>query len=136
VTLEARLALSFSDYALEQLRTRFLYAVTTSHAVATSARVAVQMAFGTEIKAILMKLTTPSPSVLAEVITVRRRFLDVDNDMRGNSFLYEPALTSLTPLNVPDPYVNLLRRHLGSDYPRYRICGTAALLCLAATQSS
>lgn len=133
--LEARLQLPFSQYALEQLRTRFLFFLTSDHDVPTSAKVAVQMAFSTEIKATLVKLATPLPSVLATVYSTRRRFLDVDVDMRKFSFLVEPALTDLNNLKVPDPYVNLLRRHLGSDYPRYRIAGVAALLCLAATQS-
>lgn len=136
MTLEARLALPLKTYALEQLRTRFLYAVTTTHDVTTGAKVATQMSFQTEIRAILVKLTTPSPSTIAAVYPVRRRFLDVDVDIRSNKFLIEPALDDLTPLLVPEPYVNLLRRYLGSDYPRYRVCAVAALLVLAASQSS
>jgi len=135
VTLEARLQLPFTQYALEQLRARALYFLTTDHDVSIGSKVAVQMAFSTEIKATLVKLATPTPSVIAAVYPTRRRFLDVDIDMRKFSFLVEPALTDLNGLKVPDPYVNLLRRHLGSDYPRYRIAGVAALLCLAATQS-
>jgi hypothetical protein len=133
--LETRLASPFLDYPLEQLRARFLFAVTSNHDNIKSARVAVQMAFDTEIGAIVRKLAMALPSTLAEVIDTRQRFLDVDVSLRQNRFLVEPALASLSALFIPVPYVNLLRRHLGSDYPRYRVCGVAALLCLAATAS-
>lgn len=135
MTPETRLTQPFTGYAIEQLRTRFLYAVTTSHEVVSSAKVATQMSFQTELRAVLVKLTTPAPSTLSAVYPTRRRFLDVDIDMRLNKFLIDPALDDLLPLNVPEPYVNLLRRHLNSDYPRYRVCALAAALVLAASQS-
>lgn len=136
MTPEVRLTTPITGYALEQLRTRFLYSVTTKHDVVTSALVTVQMSFETELRAVLVKLTRPAPSTLVTVYPTRRRFLDVDNDMRSNKFLVEPALDALTSLLVPDPYINLFRRHLNSDYPRYRVCALAAVLTLAASQSS
>lgn len=134
MTIEATLTSPLEDYALEQLRARFIHSVTTTHDAVVGAKVAVQMAFATEIRATLVKLMAPEPSTLAAVFPARRRFLDVDVDLRSNKFLIEPALDSLSSLLVPEPYVNLLRRYLGSDYPRYRVCAVAATLCLAARQ--
>ncbi len=133
--LEIALELPLVPYGLEQLRTRFLFSVVDSRNVREGALVAAQMAFETEIGVILTKMITPSPSVSGTVVASRRRFLDVDMDLRANRFLVEPALDDLRGLGAPDPYVGLLRRHLSSDYPRYRVCATAATLSFAAALS-
>lgn len=130
-SLDVLLVRPLSDYALEQLRRRFLHSVTTTRDVATGASVAVQMAHGTEVRAVLAKLGAPAPGLLTTLIPSRRRFLDVDADLQATRFLLEPALDGLTPA-VPLGYVSLFRRHLASDYPRYRVCAVAALLCAAA----
>lgn len=131
VALERPLAL----YGIEQLRTRFLFSVVDSRSVKEGTVVSAQMAFETEIGVILVKMTVPSPSVPGTVVTSRRRFLDVDLDLRANRFLFEPALNDLHELGALEPYVGFLRRHLAGDYPRYRVCATAAILSLAAALS-
>lgn len=133
--LEIVLGFSLVPYGLEQLRTRFLFSVVDSRSAREGALVAAQMAFETEIGVILTKMIAPSPSVSSTVVASRRRFLDVDMDLRANKFLVEPALDDLRGLGAPDPYVGLLRRHLSSDYPRYRVCATAATLSFAAALS-
>ena len=135
IALEVALARVLGPYGIEQLRTRFLFSVVDSRNVSDGVLVAAQMALETEIGVILTKVIAPSPSVRGTVITSRRRFLDVDNDLRANRFLIEPALDDLSGLGAPDPYVGLLRRHLAGDYPRYRVCATAAVLSLAAALS-
>lgn len=135
IALEAALARPLAPYGIEQLRARFLFSVVDSRSAAEGALVAAQMAFETEIGVILTKMIAPSPSVPGTVVESRRRFLDVDRDLRANRFLIEPALDDLLGLRAPEPYVGLIRRHLSVDYPRYRVCATAALLSLAAALS-
>ena len=118
-------------YALEQLRQRFLYTLTTSHAPITSARVLLQMALETEIGTILIKTVPFPPNVEEVVVCERRHYIDVDADMALQSFLIGPALNALeTYPTVPSPYVDLLRLYVASDYPRYRMSALAATLCL------
>ncbi len=124
-----------APYGIEQLRTRFLFSVVNSRSITEGAVVAAQMAFETEIGVILVKMITPSPSIPGTIVASRRRFLDIDQDLRANRFLFEPALNDLLGLGAPAPYVELLRRHLAGDYPRYRGCATAAILSLAAALS-
>lgn len=135
IALETALGRSFAPYGIEQLRTRFLFSVVNSRSATEGAVVAAQMAFETEIGVILTKMTAPSPSVPGTIVASRRRFLDVDFDLRSNRFLIEPALDDLHGLGAPEPYVGLLRRHLSGDYPRYRVCATAAVLSFAAALS-
>ena len=135
IALEIALGRPLAPYGIEQLRTRFLFSVVDSRSAVEGAVVAAQMAFETEIGVILTKMTAPSPSVPGTVVASRRRFLDVDLDLRANRFLIEPALGDLLGLGAPEPYVGLLRRHLSGDYPRYRVCATAAALSLAAALS-
>lgn len=133
--LEIILERPLAPYGIEQLRTRFLFSVVDSRSMRDGAVVAAQMAFETEIGVILTKMTAPSPSVPGTVVASRRRFLDIDLNLRANRFLIEPALDDLLGLGAPEPYVGLLRRHLSGDYPRYRVCAAAALLSLAAVLS-
>lgn len=133
--LEAALGRPLASYGIEQLRTRFLFSVVDSRSAVEGAVVAAQMAFETEIGVILTKMTVPSPSVPGIVVASRRRFLDVDFDLRANRFLIEPALNDLLGFGAPVPYIGFLQRHLSGDYPRYRVCATAAVLSLAAALS-
>lgn len=135
IALEDALRRPLVPYGIEQLRTRFLFSVVENRNTQEGALVAAQMAFETEIGVILTKMITPSPSVLGVVIASRRRFLDVDLDLRANRFLIEPALDDLLGLGALEPYVGLFRRHLSGDYPRYRVCAIAAVLSLAAALS-
>jgi hypothetical protein len=129
---ETRLLKPLSDYALEQLRLRFMYTLTSPASQMKSARVLFQMAFETEIRAVLVKLIELPASVPESTVCERRRFGDVDKDMQLQRFLVGPALDALeeTP-GMPPPYMDLLRRYATSDYPRYRVCALAAALCLA-----
>lgn len=135
IALETALARPLAPYGIEQLRTRFLFSVVSTRSPPEGAIVAAQMVLETEIGVILAKVISPSPSVPGTVVASRRRFLDVDKDLRTNKFLFEPALSDLLGLLAPEPYVALVRRHLAGDYPRYRVCATAALLSLAAALS-
>jgi hypothetical protein len=135
IALEAALARPLAGYGIEQLRARFLFSVVSNRSPSEAAIVAAQMALETEIGVILAKVISPSPSVPGTLIASRRRFLDVDRDLRINRFLFEPALDDLLGLRAPEPYVGLVRRHLAGDYARYRVCATAALLSLAAALS-
>jgi hypothetical protein len=129
---EAALQQPMATYALEQLRQRFLFSLTTTHDLVRGARVALQMAFETEIGAILYKLIDLPPGVLESNVCERRRFLEIDGDMRLNRYLIKPALDSLSTIQtIPEPYVNFLRFYAIAQYPRYRTCTLAAALCLA-----
>lgn len=119
------------NYAVEQLRQRFLYSVTSTHDSTKSARVVAQMAFETEIQAILAKLIDLSPDVLASNVCERRRYIDVDVDMKTFGFLVNPAISAMSTL-LPDPYIGLLRKHAFLPYAKYRMSALAALLCAAA----
>lgn len=129
---EALLQQPMATYALEQLRQRFMFSLTTTHDQVRGARVMLQMAFETEIGAILVKLINLPPGVIESNVCERRRFLEIDRDMRLNRYLVGPALDSLSTIpNVPEPYVNFLRFYAIAQYPRYRTCALAATLCLA-----
>lgn len=129
---ETRLLKPLPTYAIEQLRQRFLFTLTTTHDQVKSARVLMQMAFETEVGAILVKQLTPPAGLETSVVCERRHYLDVDKDIRLQRYLIEPALTDLrkTP-NMPESYVDFIVLYLASDYPRYRMGAIATLLCVA-----
>jgi hypothetical protein len=131
---ELRLLQPVPLYAVEQLRTRFLHAATTSGEPTKTARSVLQMAFDTEIGVTLSKLITIAPDVRASRVCERRRFLDIDTDMRMFKFLWSPALDALREQgSIPPRYLELLERHFEAGYPRYRIAAIAALLCMVAS---
>lgn len=131
---ESKLLQPLPLYAVEQLRTRFLHAVTTSREPTKNARAILQMAFDTEIGTPLAKLITVAPDVRASRVCERRRFLDIDTDMRMFKFLWAPALDALREQgSIPLRYIDLVERHFDAGYPRYRVAAIAALLCMAAS---
>lgn len=130
---ELRLRTPLPTYGLESLRQRFMFFVTNSHEPVKSARVVLQMAFETEMKATLVKLIDLPADVMRSNVCQRRGFIPIDRDMAAMRFLVEPALNELAAVpNVPVEYVDLIRRYAISDYPRYRVCAIADALCLAA----
>lgn len=130
---ELQLLTPLPTYALEQLRQRFLYALTTTHDPVKSARVLFQMAFETEIRTVLVKMISLPASVPESKVCERRHFIDVDADMQSYRFLVGPALDELGAVPaMPEPYMDLLRRYASADYARYRMCSVAAALSLAA----
>ena len=129
---EQQLMAAQSNYALEQLRQRLMYAVVSPFNLTQAARVILQMAFETEMSAFLNKMIALPASVPASVVCERQEFIVIDQTMQLYSFLIQPAFTALSQLpNIPQPYVDLLQRFAASDYPRYRTCALAAVLCLA-----
>jgi hypothetical protein len=129
--LELQLLQPLPSYALEQLRQRFLYALTTSRSPTTSARVLLQMVLDTEISVALLKVVAFPPSTQSVTVCERRHYIDVDSDMRLQSFLVNPALTALaTYSKIPTPYVDLLRIYAAADYPRYRMSALASTVLL------
>jgi hypothetical protein len=128
--LQLQKALPF--YAIEQLRLRLFYAVTTSHDPVTGARVILQMAYDTEISTILVKQIQTPAQFQDSVICERRHYIDVDNDMQLQSFLIGPAMSDLEAIpNMPRPYVEFLTLYLTSPYPRYRVSALANVICVA-----
>jgi hypothetical protein len=120
-------------YAVEQLRSRFLHVVATTHDPVAAALRTVQMAFETEIGVALAKVVSVLDSDRQVVVPIARRYLEIDGDMRAFSFLVDPAVDALEAAAVlPDSYIELLRGYLKSAYPRYRVSAIAALLVLAA----
>ena len=130
---ETKLQQPLPDYALEQLRVRFMYAVTTTHGAKASSRAVLQMAYETEVGTALNKIEPIPPDVQAAVVCERRAYLDVDADMKVFNFLVNPALDAVMKVGfLPEMYVGLLRTHMTAPYPKYRMCGIAALLCFSA----
>jgi len=130
---ELKLQQPLPRYALEQLRVRFMYAVTTTHGLNASSRAVFQMAYETEIGTALFKLQPITAEIRDPVVCERRSFLDIDSDMKNFSFLINPALDAAAKEGfLPLMYIDLLRTHISQPYPRYRMCGIAALLCFAA----
>ncbi len=127
---ELKLLQTLPSYALEQLRSRFLFFVTSTRIPKMTARSTFQLAFETEIGAALYKVAPITIDVQESHVCERRRYLEIDQDMASFQFLLRPALNAATFL--PPGYVKLLSRHLASPYARYRVCATAALLCFAA----
>ena len=129
---ELRLTEPFQTYALEQLRSRFLYVLTTNHEEKKSARVCLQMAYETEIGTILVKLMTTPADLFKYKVCERRRYIEIDRDMQVQRYLIPPALDELAAIpNMPGPYMDYIIRYLLSDYPRYRIGAIATALCVA-----
>jgi len=130
---EARILTPVSSYPLEQLRQRFLYAVVDPHDVRLGARVALQMAFEIDTASFLNKLITVPADVIGSKVCQRRRFLDIDADMRLQRYLIGPAIDALADIpEVPEAYVDLIRRYAMAPYARYRTCALAATVCLSA----
>ena len=129
---ESKLLEPMATYALEQFRQRFLFMLTSTHDGVRSARVIFQMAFETEISAVLVKMIDVPEGVLESKVCERRRFLEIDRDVRLQRYLVGPMLNELAANPViPVPYVELIERYVTTDYPRYRICALAAAVCLA-----
>jgi hypothetical protein len=129
---EQRLLEPFPTYALEQLRQRFLFTLTTTHAFVKSARVLLQMAFETEVASILTKQINLAAGVLWSRVCERRRYIDIDQDMHKQRYLIAPALDELAHIpGMPEPYVDFLIRYLASDYPRYRMSALSGVVCVA-----
>ena len=130
---EEKLLASLPLFPLEQLRRRFIYAATNTHEPVQSARAILQMAFDTEIGVSLEKVISFPPDALTSNVCPRRRFLEIDADLQQFSFLIGPAVAAVeSAAFLPQPYVDLLRIHLGSNYARYRVAAVSALLCFAA----
>lgn len=129
---EVRLLAPFTNYALEQLRLRFMFALVAPSNPKKAARVLFQMPYETEIGAVLTKMIPLPASISESNVCERRRFVDIDKDVQLHRFLVGPALDALeeTP-NMPAPYMDLIRRYATSDYPRYRVSALAGALCLA-----
>src|ERR1051325_2772145 len=92
---ELRLMQPFDTYALEQLRLRFMFTLTTNHDPVKSARVLLQMAFETEAGVILVKQLDKPPGLYTYKVCERRRYIDVDQDMHKQRYLIGPALDDL-----------------------------------------
>lgn len=129
---ELRMTQPLPIYALEQLRQRFFFAVTTTHSQVKSARAIAQMAFETEIGTAIAKLVSLPAEVFTTKVCERRSYLVIDEDMQEFSFLYGPALDGVRSANfLPEAYVRLFEVHLGKRYAKYRMCAIAALLCIS-----
>lgn len=132
-SFENKLLMPLPSYALDQLRVRFMHTLTTTHEAKKNARALAQMAFETEIGAAIGKVVLLEPEVRSSVVCERRRYLDVDADMKLFSFLVSPALEAVRDGKyLPDAYVRLFETHLASPYAKYRMCAIAALLCVSA----
>ena len=132
---ETRLLLPLPGYALEQLRLRFLYFVTTNHNQVRSARVTLQMGYETELRSAIAKLIVLPAGVLQSKVCERRRFLDIDRDLQKYRYLINPAISALDSIpTIPDAYIDLIRRYAASEYARYRVCALATMLCMAAAE--
>ena len=129
---ESRMLQPLPTYALEQLRQRFYYTTTSPFTMMKGARVTLQMAFETEIGSVLTKLIPLAAGIPESVVCERRHFIDIDRDMQSQSYLVTPALTELAAIpNLPLPYVDFLTLYTQADYPRYRVCALAAVICMA-----
>lgn len=127
---EEKLLQHLPHAALDQLRMRMLYAVTSDRSPVRATRVLVQMALATELKILLNKAVVLSPIIQATVVCHRRKYIDIDADMQLYQFLFEPALTQLAEV-WPGPYADLIRRYMTYEHPRFRMAALAAGLCLA-----
>lgn len=131
--VEARLSAALPAYALECLRQRMLHVATTARSPRKGARVLLQMTGETELRAIVAKMVPLPPGIAASIVCERRRFVEIDADMRPTRFLVGPALVDLEGIReIPPAYVDLLRRYASSRSPRHRVCALATTLVLAA----
>lgn len=129
---ETRLLHALPQYAIDQLRLRMLHALTETHEHVKSARVMLQMACETELRVVLVKTMRLMNDVMASNVCGRRRYVEVDAEMRAHRYLVQPAIAELKDLpTIPRPYVNLIVRYLDSRYPKYRVSALASTVCLA-----
>lgn len=129
---EALLLQPMATYALEQLRQRFLFTLTSNNAPVPSARVVLQMAYETEVGAVLTKFITTPAGFADSVVCLRRNYIDIDADMQKQSYLINPAVKELYSMpSLPTAYVDFFVNYLNADYPRYRMSSIAGALCMA-----
>lgn len=134
---EMRLQNPLPMYAIDQLRLRLLFAVTDNHDITKGARALLQMACETELKTVLVKVMTLATDVLPSNVCGRRKYVEVDADLRQHSYLVAPAIDELKTLpTLPRQYVDLVTRYLESHYPKYRVSALAATVCLATAVTS
>lgn len=134
---ERRLQDTLPSYAIDQLRLRLLFAVVDGHDLTKGARALLQMACETELRAVLVKVMTLTTDVLVSNVCERRKYVEIDADMRAHGYLVAPAIEELKELPaIPRPYVDLVSRYLDSHYPKYRVSALATTVCLAAAVSA
>lgn len=132
--LETALTARFPDNALETLRARFLYVVTSDHDTVESVRATVQMAYETELGVVLSKRIAIAPGIAEELVETRQRFLQIDGNLVPFRYLVDPALAAAKTLRIlPASYLRFLTTYVEAPDPRYRVSSLAVLLCYAAT---
>lgn len=133
--LELKLRQDFPGYNLNTLRKLFLQYLTSDRDPIKSYRVAVQMAYDTELACVTRGFAPPVVLVLSVVIDTRRRYLDVDNDLKTARFLFTVAIQeALAAKLLTPPYATLIQSRLQSPFVKTRINALATLLVVVAAQ--
>lgn len=129
---EQRLVEPLPLYALDQLRRRFLFSLTTTHDVTQSARVMLQMAYQTEIGVAIRTLVPTTVDVMTANVCERRSFIDVNNDLDTYAFLVEAGVQNAARAGfLPASYMQMFEAYIAQPYAKYRVCAVAALLCVS-----
>lgn len=129
---ETLLLSPFQTASLEQLRAMTLQFSVSQVAANKAARAVLQMAFETELSAVIADYVPTSDDVIQSLLCTRRKYLDIDQDLKSVAFLIDPALQALKSAGVlPDEYLRLFNSHINNTQPKYRVCAICALVCYA-----
>lgn len=127
------LLLPFTTPDLERLRTLLLQFAVSELNQVKAARAVLQMAFETEIAAVISDYVPITDAVKQSLVCPRRKFLDIDKDLNQSRRIYSTSLDALKVAGVlPDEYLRLFSRHIDNNQPKYRVSALCALVCYAA----
>jgi hypothetical protein len=133
--LELKLRQDFPGYNLNTLRKLFLQYLTSDRDPIKSYRVAVQMAYDTELACVMRGFAPPVALVLSVVVDTRRRYLDVDNDLKTTRFLFGAAVQEAVAAKLlTPPYATLIQGRMQSVFVKTRVNAVATLLVIVAAQ--
>lgn len=133
--LELKLRQDFPGYNLNTLRKLFLQYLTIDRDPAKSYRVAVQMAYDTELACVTRGFAPPVDLVLSVVVDTRRRYLDIDNDLKTTRFLFGAAIQEAVAAKLlTPPYATLIQGRMQSSFVKTRVNAVATLLVIVAAQ--
>lgn len=133
IPFEQRLLVALPAPSLDLLRLHLLQAATETRDPVKGARTVVQLAFETELRVYLNEVIVVPEAVLDARVCERRRYLEIDGDMRRVAYLYERGIgEAIAHQVVSRAYADGVRVKLlsGKD-PRTRMSALAVLLCLA-----
>ena len=130
--IETKIGKPLPTLSLDTLRRYFLQSVVSDRDSLKGARVTVQLGFVTTLQVLLSSVLVP-PNVVESNVCTRRKYMDIDKDMKARNYLYDNAVTDAIARGVISAtYGRTISNDLNGSSPRTRVAAIAVLLILSA----